>query len=131
MSDQIRIAEAAALLGVSDDTIRRWAAAGRLTTRLGSAGAQVIDGADLAVVAVEHAGVQGPHDRHSHRNRMTGLVTRVVRDTVMAHVDIQAGPFRLVSLISREAADQLGLEPGRVVTASIKATSVGIDEVPR
>ena len=66
---------------------------------------------------------------HSARNRFSGLVTRVVRDTVMAHVEIQAGPHRFVSLLSREAADELGLEPGMLAVAAVKATSVSV-EIP-
>lgn len=127
MTDRLRLAEAARLLGVSDDTIRRWVASGRLTSTADPAGVQVVDGAELARVAVEQAGGYTTDDHHSHRNRMRGIVTRVVRDTVMAQVDVQAGPYRLVSLISREAVDALGLEPGVVVTTTIKATSVGVE----
>jgi len=125
-----RVREAAQLLGVSDDTVRRWADAGRLPVhddngRLG------IDGAALAEFAVAHA--EAPATPAiggvSARNHLTGLVTRVVRDTVMAQVELQCGPFRIVSLLSREAADELGLEPGSLAVASIKATNVVI-EVP-
>jgi molybdopterin-binding protein len=128
-----RIRDAAALLGVSDDTVRRWAGAGRLPVHL-DAGRKVIDGAELAQFAVAlaaEADAQPPGGLAgaSARNRLTGLVTRVVRDTVMAQVDIQAGPYRLVSLLSREAADELELEPGVLVVASIKATNVVV-EVP-
>jgi len=127
-----RVSEAAALLGVSDDTIRRWADAGRLEVHRGAAGRQVIDGAQLARLAQELAAESPlatafPATRASARNRVTGIVTRVVRDTVMAHVELQAGPFRIVSLMSREAADELGLEPGALAVASIKATSVVIE----
>ena len=66
---------------------------------------------------------------HSVRNRFTGLVTRVVQDTVMAQVEIQAGPHRFVSLLSREAADELGLEPGVLAVAAVKATNVSV-EIP-
>jgi len=66
----------------------------------------------------------------SVRNRFTGLVTRVVRDTVMAQVEIQSGPHRFVSLLSREAADDLGLEPGVLAVAAVKATNVSV-EIPR
>ena len=124
-----RIAEAAALLGVSDDTVRRWIDSDRLTaTRTGPGPAQV-DGADLARVATElrEAPQPGATRSSSARNRFTGIVTRVVRDTVMAQVEVQAGPFRVVSLMSREAADELGLEVGVRAVATVKATQVSID----
>ena len=118
-----KVSEAAGLLGVSDDTIRRWAEAGRLTL---SGSPQVIDGVELAHLAQELAAEPG-ESRSSARNRFTGLVTRVVRDGVMAQVEIQAGPFRVVSLISREAADELNLEPGVLATASVKSTNVVVE----
>lgn len=130
-----RISEAADLLGVSDDTVRRWAESGRLATHRGEHGRLVIHGPDLAVLASELAANDGLAavpagiGRESARNRLRGIVTRVVRDTVMAQVDIQAGPFRLVSLMSREAADDLGLEPGVVAVASVKSTNVVV-EIP-
>jgi molybdopterin-binding protein len=122
---QLRVGEAAQLLGVSDDTVRRWADAGRLTLVRSGGGRLVVDGAELAALAQELADAPGD-DRPavSARNRMRGIVTRVVKDTVMAQVDIQAGPFRVVSLMSREAADELGLEVGTVAVASVKATHV-------
>ncbi len=128
-----RIREAADLLGVSDDTLRRWADAGRLAT-VDDGGRLSIDGAVLAEFAESMAAgterrVIGDITHESARNRMMGLVTRVLRDTVMAQVELQAGPFRVVSLMSREAADELGLEPGVLAVASIKATNVVI-EVP-
>jgi len=88
----------------------------------------VIDGADLALVATQLREAPEPGTTPSSaRNRLTGIVTRVVRDTVMAQVEIQAGPFRLVSLMSREAADELGLEPGVRAVATVKATQVSVD----
>lgn len=127
-----RISEAAALLGVSDDTVRRWADQGRLTVSRGANGMQVVAGADLVPLMSEHASGGAlaeafPLARASARNRFVGLVTRVQRDGVMAQVDLQAGPFRLVSLMSREAADELGLEPGMLAAASAKATNVVIE----
>lgn len=126
-----RIKQAAELLGVSDDTVRRWADSGRLpTTTEGSR--QVVDGEHLAALAQEiaHTGDRlepGPVVSASARNRFVGLVTRVVRDTVMAQVEIQAGPHRVVSLLSREAADELELEPGVLAIATVKSTNVGIE----
>lgn len=129
-----RVREAAELLGVSDDTLRRWIDAGRLPSSVGSGGRQVVDGADLAGFAQELAAAgdrptPGPVRSESARNRFVGLVTRVVRDTVMAQVEIQAGPHRFVSLMSREAADDLGLEPGVLAIAAVKSTNVVV-EVP-
>ncbi|MDP9116496.1 MAG: helix-turn-helix transcriptional regulator [Actinomycetota bacterium] len=128
-----RIREAAELLGVSDDTLRRWADAGRLPTST-AGGRRVVDGRDLAQLAEELASNNDPPPprrviAESARNRLTGLVTRVVRDGVMAQVEIQAGPHRIVSLMSREAADELRLEPGAIAIASVKATNVVV-EVP-
>ncbi|CAN5532035.1 helix-turn-helix transcriptional regulator [soil metagenome] len=129
------IREAAELLGVSDDTVRRWADSGRLSTTSESGKRRSVDGADLARFAEELAASGEPRTARavvseSARNRFTGLVTRVVRDTVMAQVEIQAGPHRIVSLMSREAADELQLEPGSLAIASIKATNVVV-EIPQ
>jgi molybdopterin-binding protein len=124
---QIRIRQAAELLGVSGDTLRRWADSGRVATSTDASGRLVIDGPVLARFAVELAGsaqATGSTGRESTRNHFTGIVTNVVRDTVMAKVEIQAGPFRVVSLISREAADELGLVPGALAVASVKSTNV-------
>jgi len=123
-----RLSRAAELLGVSDDTLRRWIAAGRLTATSDEAGRQVVDGAELAAFAQALAGAPDTGgSRESARNRFTGLITHVVRDTVMAQVEMQCGPYRVVSLISREAADELGLQPGVEAIASIKATNVVIE----
>ncbi|MFP5348098.1 MAG: molybdopterin-binding protein [Actinomycetes bacterium] len=130
---QMRVSEAATLLGVSDDTIRRWADAGRLATSRGEGGRHVVDGAELARLAQELAdnpaqrGQPRAGHRESARNRLRGIVTKVTKDTVMAQVDMQCGPFRVVSLMSREAADDLGLEPGVVAVASVKSTQVVVE----
>jgi len=130
-----RVKDAAGLLGVSDDTVRRWADSGRLATTTDAAGRVAVDGAELARFAEELArDATQPHPGDiaaaSVRNRFTGLVTRVLKDTVMAQVEIQAGPHRVVSLMSREAADELGLEPGVLAVAAVKATNVSV-EIPR
>jgi molybdopterin-binding protein len=124
-----RIAEAAALLGVSDDTVRRWIDNDRLPATREPGGPARIDGADLARVATTLREPPSPGTTRSSsaRNRMPGIVTRVLRDTVMAQVEIQAGPFRLVSLMSREAADELGLDVGVRAVATVKATQVSVD----
>jgi len=129
-----RITEAARLLGVSDDTVRRWADAGRLPTTTTEGGRRLVQGGDLARFATDQAGqlpavAAGPIVAESSRNRLIGLVVRVVKDTVMAQVEIQAGRFRIVSLMSSEAATELGLEPGTLAVASVKSTNVVV-EVP-
>lgn len=130
-----RIREAAALLGVSYDTMRRWAEDGRIEQAADRSGRLAVDGAALARFARERAESVGlPDDgvvtAQSLRNRFAGLITRVVRDTVMAQVEIQAGPHRFVSLLSREAADELGLEPGMLAIAAVKSTNVSV-EIPK
>ena len=129
-----RIREAAALLGVSYDTMRRWAEDGRIEQTTDASGRLAVDGAALARFAQERAGSAAYPDAAvvtapSTRNRFPGLVSRVVRDTVMAQVEIQAGPHRFVSLLSREAADELGLEPGVLAVAAVKSTNVSV-EIP-
>jgi len=128
---QYRISQAARLLGVSDDTVRRWIESGRLRTSTGT-GRAVIDGAELAIHAQEIATAPtlGNPVAESARNRFTGLVTRVVKDAVMAQVDLQCGPFRVVSLMSAEAATELQLEAGVLAVASVKSTHVVV-EIPR
>ena len=123
---QMRISEAAELLGVSDDTVRRMVDSGRLAAGHDGAGRLVVDGVDLAAVAQEIArpAPVGVVSDESARNRMRGIVTRVLTDTVMAQVELQCGPFRVVSLMSREAVESLGLEVGTVAVASIKSTNV-------
>ncbi|GAA8847072.1 TOBE domain-containing protein [Helicobacter pylori] len=124
---QMRVSEAAELLAVSSDTVRRWIDGGRLAATKGD-GVTLVDGTDLARLAQEIAQPPaiGTVRDESARNRMRGIVTEVLRDGVMAQVSLQAGPFRIVSLMSREAADELGLEPGVVAVASIKSTNVVI-----
>nr|WP_212754145.1 TOBE domain-containing protein [Nakamurella aerolata] len=132
----IRISQAASLLGVSDDTVRRLIDAGQLSPVPGAAGPTVLDGAELAAYARRQA---EQRDRaagdptgvaRSARNRFVGLVTAITADTVMAQVDLQCGPHRVVSLMSAEAVRDLGLEVGSIAVAVVKATTV-IVEVPR
>lgn len=127
-----RIKEAASLLGVSTDTLRRWADAGRIDTTTDASGRMAVEGTALAALAQElaEAADQGQNRvvvASSARNRFSGLISRVTRDAVMAQVEIQAGPHRFVSLLSREAADELGLEPGMLAVAAVKATSVSVE----
>ncbi|WP_454296519.1 TOBE domain-containing protein [Salana multivorans] len=131
---RLRVAEAAALLGVSPDTVRRRLAERGIDSAPDSGGVASIAGEDVARLAEEaasdsHLADLGPLAPASARNRLRGIVTRVVRDGVMAQVDVQAGPYRLVSLISREAADELALAPGSLVAATVKATNLGIEGI--
>jgi len=127
----LRIADAAQFLGVSDDTVRRWISSGTLTSVTDASGRMAIEGRDLAAFAKEQARTaadpSGPSS--SARNRFVGLVTAVKVDTVMAQVEMQCGPFRVVSLLSSEAVDELGLEPGSVAVAVIKSTNVVIESL--
>lgn len=127
----IKIVDAAALLSISDDTVRRWVDQGRLSDLRDDAGAHVVDGVELATALADSGKELERLDRgtgrRSARNHLTGIVTRVVSDTVMSQVDIQCGPYRVVSLISTEAVRELGLEPGSIATAVIKATNVSIE----
>ena len=124
-----RIGQAAELLGVSVDTVRRWVDGGRLDASRTQGGRRLIDGEALAQFAV-----QLTHERdadvvvgRSARNRFPGIVTRVVKDKVTAQVEIQAGPHRIVSLMTREAADELGLTPGVLAVAAVKSTNVVVE----
>jgi molybdopterin-binding protein len=116
--------------------LRRWADSGRIETATDSSGRRAVDGVTLARFAqdlaepADHGEGWGVVVAHSPRNRFSGLVSRVVRDTVMAQVEIQAGPHRFVSLLSSEAVDELGLEPGMLAVASVKATNVSV-EIPQ
>jgi len=126
---QLRISQAASLLGVSDDTVRRWVEAGILSAHVDDAGRQAVDGAELAAHA-RHIAREIPDPSgvgRSARNRFVGLVTEVIADTVMAQVELQCGPYRCVSLMSSEAVRELGLEPGSLAVAVIKATSVIVE----
>jgi len=128
---EFKMGQAAELLGVSVDTVRRWAEAGRLRTRRTDGGQRLVDGAALAKLSLELAEVPEASAivGQSARNRFTGVVTRVVKDKVAAQVEIQAGPHRVVSLMTREAADELELAPGMLAVAAVKATNVVV-EVP-
>ena len=126
---KIRIRDAAQFLSVSDDTVRRWIEAGTLPVETDASNRKVVDGRALALFAREHANPVADPSRveRSARNRFVGLVTEVTSDTVMAQVELQCGPFRVVSLMSSEAVRELGLEPGSVAVAVVKATTVIIE----
>lgn len=122
------IGQAARLLGVSSDTARRWADAGRFATRRDDAGKRVVDGRDLAGFATESAQNDAEEESFtSVRNAFPGIVTAVRMGDVSAQVEIQAGPHRLVSLVTRESVEELGLEVGMQATARVKATNVHVD----
>lgn len=120
------MSRAAELLGVSPDTVRRWADAGRFPTATDAAGRRTVAGAALPEFAPS-LGTEPDTGRTSARNCLPGIVTRVLADTVVAQVDIQAGPHRVVSLMTREAVDELGLVPGVEVVAVVKAPHVVVE----
>ncbi|MFE4470338.1 molybdopterin-binding protein [Leifsonia sp. NPDC056824] len=126
---QIRVKDAASFLGVSDDTVRRWIDAGVLSSAKDDGGRTVVDGLELAQLAKQNA-VLPPDPSgvgRSARNRFVGIVTDIVMDKVMAQVELQCGPHRVVSLISSEAVRELGLELGSVAVAVVKATNVIVE----
>jgi molybdopterin-binding protein len=126
---EVSIGEAARLLDVSPDTVRRLVDDGSLKARLTGGGRRHVDTRSIATHLQKRSPIEDmpPIHGQSARNRFRGIVTRVLKDKVMAQVDVQAGPHRLVSLLSREAADELGLSPGTVVVVAVKATNVVIE----
>jgi molybdopterin-binding protein len=125
----IRVRDAAALLGVSDDTVRRWMDSGTLPSRDDETGRKVVDARALAQYAREHAAPppEVASGGSSARNRLVGLVTEVVSDAVMSEVRMQCGPFTIVSLMSTRSVQELGLEPGSITAAVVKATTVIVE----
>jgi molybdopterin-binding protein len=127
-----RIKEAARLLGVSDDTVRRWVNDGVLEVSLDSSGRQVVEGSQLAaraqaLAAATHEDAADGERRLSARNRFEGLVTRIEISGLIAQVELQCGPFRVVSLMTSEAARDLGLEVGSRGVAIVKSTTVIVE----
>jgi molybdopterin-binding protein len=123
-----RIGEAAALMGVSDDTLRRWVDSGRLPAERDEQGRRIIAGPALAAFVREMNRTEHGSSGSSARNRFAGIVTEVILGDVSAQVEIQAGPFRVVSMISRESAEELKLEPGVPAVAVIKSTNVVVEK---
>lgn len=126
---QMRVSEAARFLAVSDDTVRRLLDSGQLTAGKDASGRIAVDGVELAayIRSLAHGPNDPAHVASSARNRFVGLVTAVTADRVMAQVEMQCGPFRVVSLMSSEAVEDLGLEPGSIATAVVKSTNVIIE----
>ena len=125
------VGQAAELLGVSTDTVRRWVDNGELPAARTSGGQRRVDGPALARFSAKRAGSPSqPPVLESARNHFPGLVTKVTKDKVMAQVELLAGPYRVVSLMSREAADELKLAPGVMAVASVKSTNVVIELPP-
>jgi molybdopterin-binding protein len=126
MAGAYRIGEAAAILGVRVETLRRWEREGKLKTRRTAGGQRLVPAAELARLLAERHG----HERVSAgsvRNRFPGVVIEVKKDKVAATVEILAGPHRILSFITREAVDEMGLEPGMLVAATVKATNVMVE----
>jgi molybdopterin-binding protein len=122
-----KLSDAAALIGVSDDTLRRWQQQGRFSP-VDVDGRAGIEGTELARLAAEHAATPDHGPEHtSARNQLRGIVTRITTDTVMAQVELVCGPYRVVSLVSRESVEALGLEPGSVAWATVKSTNVSLE----
>lgn len=129
MSDHYRIGEAAKVLGVRVETLRRWERSGTLRVTRSDGGQRLVPATEVARLLAERR-PQRAIGAVSRRNAFPGVITKVVRDTVSATVEIQAGPHRVLALITREAADELALEPGMEAVATVKATSVMV-ELPR
>lgn len=125
-----RLGDAARILGVSVDTVRRHADAGRLSSKRTAGHHRRIDGKTLARLAERIADEEAAAQVSSARNHLLGIVTRVVRDKVAAQVELRCGPFRIVSLVTRESVDALGLKPGVMACAVVKATNVVVELAP-
>jgi molybdopterin-binding protein len=124
-----RIGQAAEAIGVRVETLRRWEREGKLRTVRTEGGQRRVPAGEVARLVAERRAAR-PGGSVSRRNAFPGVITKVTKDTVSALVEIQAGPHRIVSLITREAADELELEAGMQAVATVKATSVMV-EVPR
>ena len=126
MADTYRIGEAAEILGVRVETLRRWERAGKLKTHRSSGGQRLVPAAEVARLLAAGRS-QEPIAAGSARNRFPGVITEIKKDALSATVEIQAGPHRVLAFITREAADQLGLKPGMEAVATVKATSVMVN----
>ena len=122
-----RIGEAAALLGVRVETLRRWEQAGKLRTERSAGGQRLVPASEVARLLAAGRRRRQSIAAASARNRFPGIITEVKRDELSSTVEIQAGPHRILAFITREAADQLGLKPGMEAVATVKATSVMVN----
>ena len=126
MAEQLTLGEAARVIGVSPDTLRRWERAGKLHTHRDERNRRLVDPDEVRRL-------RASPDRHrtgrtlSARNRLAGRVLSVEADGVMALVEIEAGPFLLTAAVTRDAVEELGLREGDPVTATVKATSVMVE----
>ncbi|HYX11396.1 MAG TPA: helix-turn-helix transcriptional regulator [Candidatus Acidoferrum sp.] len=129
MADSYRIGEAAKLVGVRVETLRRWERDGKIRTSRTAGGQREVPATEVARLLGERRSTETAPAHTSRRNAFPGVITKVTKDKISALVEIQAGPHRVLSLITREAADDLGLKPGIEAVATVKATSVMV-EVP-
>ena len=128
MDHPVRVGEAAELLGVSVDTLRRWTVSGRLRVRRSAGGQRLVSVSDIRRLQEQRRRARKPSSvAQSARNRFEGVVTRVEKDRVAAVVEVQAGPHRLVSLMTAEAAEELAFRPGMAVVCVVKATNVVVE----
>ncbi|TMK91040.1 MAG: MerR family DNA-binding transcriptional regulator [Actinobacteria bacterium] len=127
MPDSYRIGEAARLFGVRVETLRRWERDGKIRTSRTAGGQREVPAEEVARLLAERRATQPAPAHTSRRNAFPGVITKVTRDKISALVEIQAGPHRVVSLITREAADELGLKQGMEAVATVKATSVMVE----
>jgi molybdopterin-binding protein len=126
MDDSYRIGEAASILGVRVETLRRWEREKRIRTLRTSGGQRLVPAVELARLLAEK-GERRPISQASQRNHFPGVITEVRKDKLAATVEIQAGPHRVLAFITREAADQMGLKPGMQAIAAVKATNVTVE----
>jgi molybdopterin-binding protein len=127
MEDAYRIGEAAAVLGVRVETLRRWERAGKLRTTRTSGGQRLVPAAEVARLLAERRDRLGPMAATSARNHFPGVITAIKKDLLVATVEILAGPHRVLALITRESVDELGLRPGMAAVATVKATNVFVE----
>jgi len=127
MDDLYRIGDAAKALGVRVETLRRWEKEGKVAVTRSAGGQRQIAAAEVARLLLEQRKQQAPIASESVRNHFRGIITEVKRDKVMATVEIQAGPFRILSAVTREAVDEMQLKPGMEAIAAMKATNVTIE----
>jgi molybdopterin-binding protein len=126
MVDDYRIGEAAEILGVRIETLRRWEREGKLETSRTAGGQRLVPASEVARLLAEHR-ARPKVTAASVRNRFPGIVTEVKRDKLAATVELQAGPYRILAFVTREAVDEMGLKPGMHAVATVKATNVMVE----